>query len=474
MAKIKTIYPPIVPNYLPAFDGVSEDLKFYFKPSMANSYDEIVSIQVSIVKMDTNRTVLNANEYPFDIMFINKSQIAYDDVKKYYYFIINKNIFSQLDTPYKVQIRAVSNKAAAMPSDLKGSAMNQWLKDNIDYFSEWSIVTSVMPINAPDFGIQGLDESVETGINSSGYVFTGYYEPKDINKSETLSSYRLDIFRYSDYADKTTWSLYSTSGDRAIGAYEKTNISQVFDKDLEQGFKYVVALSIRTKNLFTKTKYYKISAEYPILELFNTISAEDNKDEGLIELTVNAKQILMYPTKGTTVEYIADDPAMSTQPYLTASHATIRGSVYTNKNFTMVSDDGKCIIQTKVKIDKVHTEISKVYDNPFVCVKYNTEKYGDVEYSTRIKLCALKVDLNGGYTLMDDSGRITNQPPDYEYRIIARKEIVSRMGLTENVILSQNRIYRTKEEIVPQQEYYIFLKENEGLMSLDVQKTYRR
>ena len=474
MAKIKTIYPPIVPNYLPAFDGIAEDLKFYFKPSMANSYDEIASIQVSIVKMDTNRTVLNANQYPFDIMFINKSQIAYDDVKKYYYFIIDKNIFSQLDTPYKVQIRAVSNKAATMPSDLKGSAMNQWLKDNIDYFSEWSIVTSVMPINAPDFGIQGLDESVETGINSSGYVFTGYYEPKDINKSETLSSYRLDIFRYADYTDKTTWSLYSTSGDRAIGAYEKTNISQVFDKDLEQGFKYVVALSIRTKNLFTKTKYYKISAEYPFLELFNTISAEDNKDEGLIELTINAKQILMYPTKGTTVEYIADDPAMSTQPYLTASHAVIRGSIYTNKNFTMISDDGKCIIQTKVKIDKVHTEINKVYDNPFVCVKYNTEKYGDVEYSTRIKLCALKVDLNGGYTLMDASGNITNQPPDYEYRIIARKEIVSRTGLTENVILSQNRIYRTKEEIVPQQEYYIFLKENEGLMSLDVQKTYRR
>lgn len=474
MAKIKTIYPPIVPNYLPAFDGVTEDLKFYFKPSIANSYDEIVSVQVSIVKMDTNRTVLNANQYPFDIMFIDKSQIAYDDVKKYYYFIINKNIFSQLDTPYKVQIRAVSNKAAAMPSDLKGSAMNKWLKDNIDYFSEWSIVTSVMPINAPDFGIQGLNESVETGINSSGYVFTGYYEPKDINKSETLSSYRLDIFRYSDYTDKTTWSLYSTSGDRAIGAYEKTNISQVFDKDLEQGFKYVVALSIRTKNLFTKTKYYKITAEYPILELFNTISAEDNRDEGLIELTINAKQILMYPTKGTTVEYIADDPAMSTQPYLTASHAVIKGSVYTNKNFTMISDNGKCIIQTKVKIDKVYTEINKVYDNPFICVKYNTEKYGDVEYSTRIKLCALKVDLNGGYTLMDDSGHITNQPPDYEYRIIARKEIVSRTGLTENVILSQNRIYRTKEEIVPQQEYYIFLKENEGLMSLDVQKTYRR
>ena len=136
MAKIKTIYPPIVPNYLPAFDGVAEDLKFYFKPSMANSYDEIASLQVSIVKMDTNRTVLNAKQYPFDIMFIDKSQIVYDNIKKYYYFIINKNIFNQLDTPYKVQIRAVSNKAAAMPSDLKGSAMNQWLKYNLDHFSE--------------------------------------------------------------------------------------------------------------------------------------------------------------------------------------------------------------------------------------------------------------------------------------------------------------------------------------------------
>lgn len=491
MATIKTIYPPIVPSYLPAFDGVTTNLKFYFKPSIANAYSEIKGIHVTIAKMDTNRSMLSRTDYPFDIMIIEPKDIQYDDVKKYYYFTIDRKIFTQLDTAYKIQIRAVESKASAMPSkpirpsgmsddawknQLKSwnTQMNQWLKDNLDYFSEWSVVTTVMPIKPPSFGIQGLDDGKVNAINSSGFVFTGYYNPQDINKAETLSMYRLDLFEYKNFDDKATWKLYATSGDKTIGAYEKPTINEVFDKDLEQGKDYVIAFSIKTKNLFTKTIYYKIRAEYPVLELFNTISAVGNKDEGLIELTVNAKQILMSPSKGSTVEYIADDPAMSSEPYLTASHAVIKGDIYTNKNFTMIADEGKWIIQTKVKIDEVHTDIKKVYDNPFITVKYNTETYGDIEYSTRIKFCAFKIDLNGDYPLMQKDGTIVRQAKDYEYRIIARKEIVSRDGRQEQVLLSQNKIYRTKEEIVPQQEYYIFLKEDEGLMSLNVQKTYRK
>lgn len=474
MATIKTIYPPIVPSYLPAFDGVTTNLKFYFKPSIANAYSEIHSLHVSIVKMDTNRSILNLTDYPFDMMIIKPNEISYDNDKKYYYFTINKSIFTQLDTPYKIQIRAVSTKASAMPSNIKGTAMNQWLKDNLDYFSEWSVVTTVMPIHPPRFGVQGLDSGKINSINSSGYSFVGFYEPQDMNKAETLSMYRMDIFEYKTYSDKSTWKLYATSGDRAIGAYEKPTITQVFDKDLTQGKEYVVALSIRTKNLFARTIYYQVRGEYPVLELFNTISAEDKADEGLIELTINAKQILMKPSSSTQVSYIADDPAMSSEPYLTASHAVIKGDVHTNKNFTMITDEGKWIIQTKVKIDQVHTSIKSAYNNPFITVKYNTQKDGDVEYSTRIKLCALKIDLNGGYPLMKNDGTIIEQAKDFEWRIIARKEVVARDNGEERVLLSQNRVYRTKDEIVPQQEYYIFLKEEEGLMSLNVQKTYRK
>ena len=135
--------------------------------------------------------------------------------------------------------------------------MNQWLKDNLDYFSEWSVVTTVMPIKPPSFGIQGLDDGKVNAINSSGFVFTGYYNPQDINKAETLSMYRLDLFEYKNFDDKATWKLYATSGDKTIGAYEKPTINEVFDKDLEQGKDYVIAFSIKTKNLFAKTIYYK-------------------------------------------------------------------------------------------------------------------------------------------------------------------------------------------------------------------------
>lgn len=473
MAKIKTIYPPIVPNLLPAFDGNSEDLKFYFKPSIANSFNQVESLQVSIVRMDTNRTVLNSNDYPYGMMFIPKENVAYDESKKYYYFTINKSIFTQLDTAYKIQIRIASTEASARPSDVKSPTMGQWLKDNLDFFSEWSIVTVAMPITAPDFGIQGLSETSITGINSSGYNFIGYYEPKDPTKSERLTFYQINLYTYTDFNNKNTWKLYSTGGDRTIGAYEKINISQVFDKDLLQSHNYVVTLTVRTKNLYAKTKSYRIEGGYPILELFNTINTKPDRDEGKMEIVVNAKQILMKPNVGSSVSYISNDPDMQYYPYLKASHAIIEGTINSNDNFYMYSESDKWVIQTKVKIPAVNTDIKSVYDNPFIVVKYNAKNYNDMEYYTRIKFCAFKIDLNGGYYLMDSQGNIAQQESDWEYRIITRKEVVTKIDGKEKVVLGQNKIFRTKEAIVPQQEYYMFLKENQGLMEFVVQKTYK-
>ena len=474
MAKIKTIYPPTVPNSLPAFDGKVDDLKFYFKPSVANSYEQIDSLQVSIVRLDTNRTVLNSNIYPYDLMFISKDAISFDPVKKFYYFIIDKSIFKQLDTAYKIQVRAVSTEASSKPQDTSSPAMGSWLKNNLDYFSEWSIVTIVMPITAPDFGIQGLSESSTNGINSSGYNFIGYYEPKDPNKSETLSSYRMNIYTYTDYNDKSTWKLYATSGTKTIGIYEKINISQVFDKDLLQSESYVLTFSVITKNLYSKTKQYIIRGEYPTLELFNTINTKTDKDEGRIEVKVTAKQILMKPDAGTSVEYVADDPTINQYPYIKTSHAIIDGTVESNNNFYMYSEKDKWILQGKTKILTVYDNLKDAYNNPFITVKYDAKEYDDYEYYTRIKFCAFKVDLNGGYYLMDSLGKITQQPSDWEYRIIARKEIVTKVNKVEKVVLSENNVFRTKEVISPKQEYYLFYKENEGLSDFKVIKTYRK
>lgn len=473
MAKIKTIYPPIVPSLLPAFDGRIDDLRFYFKPSIANTISQVESLQVSIVRMDTNRTILNRDLYPYDTIFITKESIVYDDSKGYYYFTIDKNIFQQLDTAYKIQIRIASTDASSRPVDVKSPEMGMWLKNNIDFFSEWSIVTVVMPITIPNFGIQGLDEGGSTGINSSGYNFIGYYEPRDPNKSERLTFYQMNLYTYTDFSDKTTWKLCSSSGDRTVGAYEKVAISQVFDKDLLQNSNYVVSLTIRTKNLYTKTKIYRISGEYPVLELFNTISTEVDRDEGRIGITVNAKQILMNILPGSSIEFASDDPDMSHYPHLKASHAIVKGTIASNDNFYMYSEEDKWIAQAKIKIRQVHSDINTVYDNPFVVIKYDAKTHKDMEYYTRIKFCAFKIDLNEGYYLMNSQGNITQQSSDWEYRIIARKEVVTKLDGKETVVLEQNKTFKTKEVIVPQQEYYLFLKENQGLMNFEIQKTYK-
>ena len=482
MSKIKTIFPPQVPSFLPAFDSKLDNPKFYFNPSVMNTMDQIYGLHVSIVRQDTNETVLGKVSYPFGIIFIQKDSgmssedgklnvIRYDKKKKYYYFSLDKNIFPTPNQAYKVQVRVVSMDAVKdlptqqMPPE---SERSQWLRENLDNFSEWSIVTTMMPITVPEFGIQGLDGSSENKINSSGYNFIGFYNPKDPNKSETLSSYSLNIFSYTVYEDKSTWKQYASSGQKNIGIYEKVNIEHTFNRDLEQNKKYVIAFTIKTKNLYTKTHYYKVVGAYPIIEMFNSINLEPNPDEGRIKVKIQAKQILMKPNPGTKVEYIEDDPGTQ-GANLEYSHAVIKGSIESNKNFSMDASDDKWILQTKVKIDEVYTSPKEAYANPFVLMSDNK----DSAISNRVKLCCMKIDLNG-YPLMDSRNQIIDQRSDWEYRIIARKEVVLTKANGEEVILtSQNRVFRTKEAIVPQQEYYIYLKENQGYMSLDVKKVYK-
>ena len=130
--------------------------------------------------------------------------------------------------------------------------------------------------------------------------------------------------------------------------------------------------------------------------------------------------------------------------------------------------------KTHKPYDLICEALKDAYNNPFITVKYDAKEYDDYEYYTRIKFCAFKVDLNGGYYLMDSLGKITQQPSDWEYRIIARKEIVTKVNKVEKVVLSENKVFRTKEVISPKQEYYLFYKENEGLSDFKVIKTYTK
>lgn len=460
MAIGKVLFPPIVPNSLPAFDK-NTDLKYYFKPSIANTLAQIKHIQVSIVFLDTNISALNKNDYLFEIMFIPISSVAYDESKGFYYFTIPKTIYANKgDLIYKIQIRLGETELIIDQSGVVTNA-STILKD-LDKMSEWSIVTLALPITVPNYGVQSFSDTEENRIASTGFTFSGYYEAKDPDKKETLTSYRYNIYSYGNEADKTTWKLLSTSGEKLIGMETKINMDFVFPIELKEKAHYIVTLSIKTKNLYSSTKIYKVySASYPVLEQFNSIIATPNSDEGKIELTVNAKQILLKEESDTTVTYFKEVPPGSNYDSLKGTHAKIQGTVDSDKNFFLMNIDGKWVLQTKVRFEHLYEKIEDFSKNPTIVVE-NIPYLDNSNYYAKIKVGALKI--NTAYS----TPSVIIPTPVWSYRIIVRKEIYQMENNREKLILSQKEVVRLSSEITPQKEYYIYLKEDNGYFDLKI------
>lgn len=456
----KLLFPPIVPNSLPAFDKTSF-LRYYFKPSIANSMEQIKHLQMTIVRLDTNRSILNPTTYPFDIVFKNKDDIKKDEDKGFWYVDIDSSIFPLPDSPYKVQIRLGETDVVGMTDAQLGAV----LKD-FDKMSEWSIVTMVMPITIPTFGIQSFDEEVENRVVSTGYVFTGFYEVQDPNRQETLRSFRYNLYS-GDPNNKDTWKLLSSSGEKLIGASEKINLSYTFPYELKEEGRFIVTMTIKTKNLYTSTKIYKLySAAYPVLEMFNSIEVVPNSEEAKMDITIRAKQILMKGTAGTNIVYIKDEPGNSAYPNLTATHAKITGSVVSRDNFSLSAKDGIWICQFKAMFPIVYNSLEEVKNNPIIEICQDSALPWDSDYFTKIKIGCMKINL--AYPTQSNK----NPAPEYEYRFIVRKEILTKIDGKETVVLTQNKVVRHNGVIEPKQEYYFYIIENNGSLDVEVQKTY--
>lgn len=456
----KLLFPPIVPNSLPAFNQ-ADSLRYYFKPSVVNTIKQIKHVQMTIVKLDTNKSILSTNDYPFDIIFMSSQQIKEDSARGFWYVEVPASIFPASDVPYKIQIRMgeadISGKSSA--------ELGEVLKD-LNAMSEWSIVTMVMPITPPSFGIQSFEEGEENRIPSNGHVFTGYYEPKDSLKKEVLTSYKYNIYLGSTSEDKSTWKLLSTSGEKFIGTNEKINMDYISPIALEQGGEFVVTLSIKTKNLYTKTKIYSVrSLANPALEMFNAILVSPNQEKAQMDVSIKAKQILLKPTPGTKVEYIVDEPNHETYPLLKGTHAKITGSVYDHGDFYLDSQDGVWICQFKSFFPNIKNSLKEIAKEPTIEIRKNVIYASDSEYFIKIKVGAMKINL--AYPTTGNP----SPAPEWEYRFVIRKEVLVSNRGKETVVLAQNKVVR-KKNINPKQEYYFYIKEERGLMQVDIKETY--
>ena len=88
MSVTSNLYPPIIPDAMPAFVRTSA-CKVYFSLSIYNAAADIANVQISLTNQKTNKSALKNSLYPSGIKIANLSydSTVQDDYK--YYVQIN-------------------------------------------------------------------------------------------------------------------------------------------------------------------------------------------------------------------------------------------------------------------------------------------------------------------------------------------------------------------------------------------------
>lgn len=280
-----TLYPPQIPTYQNAFVLTSK-CRIYFSLSIYNSYKDIQNnAQVTVSNQNTNQSVLSLTKYPNEIKLCD---VKIDNTKssdKYYIEIEPEDLQNgfQINQYYKVQIRFTSADAPTPPDS---AAIDKWLVDNVDYFSEWSTVCLVRAISQPILTLQNLSSSLEEegsniAISTNTLDIVGSLTFQDSQESDSLSSYQIKLYDEDN-------NLLTDSGTIYTSAYNNPNeINYTLKYILENGSAYTVTVDIATNNYYYQTFTYNIiviqTHENPLNAL---VVAENEKESGRIKLTI--------------------------------------------------------------------------------------------------------------------------------------------------------------------------------------------
>lgn len=280
-----TLYPPQVPTYQNAFVLTSK-CRIYFSLSIYNSYKDIQNnAQVTVSNQNTNQSVLSLTKYPNGIKLCD---VKIDNTKssdKYYIEIEPEDLQNgfQINQYYKVQIRFTSVDAPTPPDS---AAIDKWLVDNVDYFSEWSTVCLIRAISQPILTLQNLssssgEEGSNIAISTNTFDIVGSLTFQDSQESDSLSSYQIKLYDEDN-------NLLTDSGIIYTSAYNNPNeINYTLKYILENGSAYTITIDIATNNYYYQTFTYNIiviqTHENPLNAL---VVAENEKESGRIKLTI--------------------------------------------------------------------------------------------------------------------------------------------------------------------------------------------
>ena len=379
MAATNALYPAVIETYMPAFlidsgDAEKDICKVYFSISQYNSFSDIVNAQVSVRNQNTNISVLNSLKYPCEVMLTNiyvDSSVTTD--AKYYVKIqktdIENNNF-KIDEYYKVQIRFTDTEAEEVSMAIP-QAIDSWLVNNLDHFSEWSSVCLVRGISKPTLNLLDWDPAETRVIDWSvqNTQISGSLTFADPNENETLKSYRIRLYDTED-------NLLTDSGDIYTSNYNNVNtVAYTFKYNFKVDTDYYFTFEYTTQNLYTETITYNLSMIQGNTQSYNLLlTGYIRPEDGNIDLQVR-RSTDQTPISGNIVlrrssskenftiwEDIHTEAVLNVQEVdITWSDFTVESGVWYSYCAQVVLPDG-----TRGKITEINAPIMIVLDDMYL------------------------------------------------------------------------------------------------------------
>lgn len=295
------LYPPIVASSMPAFNINNKKVKIYFTLSDYNSSSEIKQVHVTVRRQNSNVNVLNNSN---EIIVKQIQQEEEDQILGRFFVEINDSDIVQktstsgeevssygfeADVLYKVQLRF---------SSISGETTDAaFFTDNIQYFSEWSTVCIIKPINPPVFYVDQfyIEQDQTSSIDQDENVFYSSLADflivyKQQNSSEILKTWQLQLYDSEDV-------LLVDSSPTLVSAYNYTLdsgalvINASLPYELQNQKDYKIVLKIQTRNGYTDSQSYLFSTSFEVVDKINgVLFYQANEEQGYVKLNINIQE----------------------------------------------------------------------------------------------------------------------------------------------------------------------------------------
>lgn len=300
------LYPPIIPqSFVPAMIYTESEHRVYFALSDFNTIDQLKKnygstqpgyAQVTIRYQKTNKSAWDPAKMPSDIKICN---VYTDETRtgkdKYYIRFYNselKNGAMQLNEYYKVQIRLTSANCESNIPNESSIGIDNWLAQNLEYFSEWSTVALVYGISTPTL-TSNLTQNGTTQCSSLDLKLSGRIKFSERKDKETLKKYRITLLSGT--------TVLEDSGDIVLSEYQNKNeIKYLFTYNFAVG-NYIVKVDIVTQNLYEKTFSYNIRMSSTSANLNVELGLVPQPSDGRIRLNVYGTNSVLASGRNFTI-----------------------------------------------------------------------------------------------------------------------------------------------------------------------------